>query len=182
MKFTKLSQIGNCLQLKVEEKDITGFCFDSREVKKGELFFALKGAHFDAHGFLKEVASRGAAAAVVDASYLGENFGLPLLKVPDVVEALHKLAKTIQAQRKQRIVAITGSVGKTTTKEFIATLLSRKFTVSKTPGNSNSQIALPTAILNAEGKEEFFIAEMAMSDAGHIQKLVEIAPPEIAVV
>lgn len=112
MKFTKLSQIGNCLQLKVDEKDITGFCFDSREVKKGDLFFALKGAHFDAHGFLKEVASRGAAAAVVDASYLGENFGLPLLKVPDVVEALHKLAKTVQALRKQRIVAVTGQLAR----------------------------------------------------------------------
>ncbi len=182
MKFTKLSQIGQCLELKVEEKDITGFCFDSREVKKGELFFALKGAHFDAHGFLKEVASRGAAAVVVDASYLGENFGLPLLKVQDVVEALHKLAKTVQAQRRQRIVAVTGSVGKTTTKEFIATLLSQKFTVSKTPGNSNSQVALPTAILNADGKEEFFIVEMAMSASGHIRKLVQIAPPEIAVV
>ncbi|HEY5234918.1 MAG TPA: Mur ligase domain-containing protein, partial [Rhabdochlamydiaceae bacterium] len=67
MKFTKLSQIGECLQLKIEEKEITGFSFDSREVKKGDLFFALKGANFDAHGFLKEVASRGAAAAVVDA-------------------------------------------------------------------------------------------------------------------
>ncbi|HEX2578790.1 MAG TPA: UDP-N-acetylmuramoyl-tripeptide--D-alanyl-D-alanine ligase [Rhabdochlamydiaceae bacterium] len=182
MKFTKLSQIGQCLQLKVEEKEVTGFCFDSREVKKSDLFFALKGAQFDAHGFLKEVASRGAAAAVVDASYLGENFGLPLLKVPDVVEALHKLAKAIQTMRKQRIVAVTGSVGKTTTKEFIATLLAQKYTVSKTPGNSNSQVALPTAILNADGKEEFFIAEMAMSAPGQIRKLVEIAPPEIAVV
>ena len=79
-------------------------------------------------------------------------------------------------------MAVTGSVGKTTTKEFIATLLSQKFTVSKTPGNSNSQVALPTAILNADGKEEFFIVEMAMSAAGHIRKLVEIAPPEVAVV
>ena len=133
------------------------------------------------HGFLKEVAVRG-AAAVVDASYLGENFGLPLLKVPDVVEALQKLAQTIQALRKQRIVAVTGSVGKTTTKEFIATLLSQKYTVAKTPGNSNSQVALPTAILNASGEEEIFVAEMAMSQAGHIRKLVEIAPPEVAVV
>ncbi|HEX4840153.1 MAG TPA: Mur ligase family protein, partial [Rhabdochlamydiaceae bacterium] len=182
MKFTKLSQIGQCLQLKVEEKEITGFCFDSREVKKGDLFFALKGAHFDAHGFLKEVASRGAVAAVVDASYLGENFGLPLLKVQDVVEALHQLAKTVQALRHQRIVAVTGSVGKTTTKEFIATLLSQKYTVFKTPGNNNSQVAFPTAILNADGKEEFFVAEMAMSAAGQIRKLVDIAPPEVAVV
>ncbi len=182
MKFTKLSQIGECLQLKVEEKEIAGFSFDSREVKKGDLFFALKGANFDAHGFLKEVASRGAAAAVVDGGYLGENFGLPLLKVPDVTEALQKLAQVIQALRKQRIVAVTGSVGKTTTKEFIATLLSQKYTVAKTPGNSNSQVALPAAILNASGKEEFFVVEMAMSAAGHIRKLVEIAPPEVAVV
>jgi UDP-N-acetylmuramoyl-tripeptide--D-alanyl-D-alanine ligase len=182
MKFTKLSQIGQNLQVKVEEKDIAGFCFDSRDVKKGYLFFALKGANFDAHGFLKEVASRGAAAAVVDAAYLGENFGLPLLKVPDVTEALQKLAQAIQALRKQRIVAITGSVGKTTTKEFIATLLAERYTVAKTPGNSNSQVALPAAILNAEGKEEFFVAEMGMSQAGHIRKLVEIAPPEVAVV
>ncbi len=182
MKFTKLSQIGQCLQLKVEEKEITGFSFDSREVKKGDLFFALKGANFDAHGFLKEVASRGAAAAVVDAGYLGENFGLSLLKVPDVTDALQKLAKTIQEMRKQRIVAVTGSVGKTTTKEFIATLLAQKHTVAKTPGNNNSQVGLPLAILNASGEEEFFVVEMAMSAAGHIRKLVEITPPEVAVV
>ena len=182
MKFTKLSQIGQCLQLKVEEKEVGGFCFDSREVKKGDLFFALKGAHFDAHGFLKEVASRGAVAAVVDKSYLGENFGIPLLKVPDVTEAMQKLAQAVQALRKQRIVAVTGSVGKTTTKEFIATLLAQKYTVAKTPGNSNSQVGLPTAILNASGKEDFFVVEMAMSQAGHIQKLVEMIPPEIGVV
>ena len=182
MKFTKLSQIGQCLHLKVDEKEITGYCFDSREVKKGDLFFALKGANFDAHGFLKEVAARGAAAAVVDAGYLGENFGLPLLKVPDVTEALQKLAQAVQAHRKQRIVAVTGSVGKTTTKEFITTLLSQKYKVAKTPGNNNSQVGFPLAILNASGEEDFFVAEMAMSQAGHIQKLIEIAPPEIAVV
>ncbi len=182
MKFTKLSQIAHCLQLKVDEKEITGFSIDSREVKKGDLFFALKGANFDAHGFLKEVAFRGAAAAVVEASFLGESSGLPLLKVPDVIEALQKLAQTIQMMRKQRIVAVTGSVGKTTTKEFITTLLSQKYSVAKTPGNNNSQVGLPLAILNASGEEEFFVAEMGMSQAGHIRKLVEIVPPEVAVV
>jgi UDP-N-acetylmuramoyl-tripeptide--D-alanyl-D-alanine ligase len=182
MKFTKLSQIADCLQLKSEEREITGFSFDSREVQKGHVFFALKGEKFDAHGFLNEVASRGAVAAVVDASYLGDSYGLCLLKVPQVSEALQKLAQTIQALRKQRIVAVTGSVGKTTTKEFIATLLSQKYTVAKTPGNNNSQVGLPLAILNASGEEEFFVAEMSMSQKGHIRKLVEIAPPEIAVV
>lgn len=182
MKFNKLSQIAQCLQVKSEERDITGFSFDSREVKKGDLFFALRGEKFDAHSFLNEVATRGAVAAVVDATYLGENYGLCLLKVPDVTEALQKLARTVQAQRKQRVVAVTGSVGKTTTKEFIATLLAQKFTVSKTPGNNNSQVGLPLAILNASGEEEFFVVEMSMSNAGHILKLVDIVPPEIAVV
>jgi UDP-N-acetylmuramoyl-tripeptide--D-alanyl-D-alanine ligase len=182
MKFTKLSQIADCLQLKAGEKEITGFSIDSREVKKGDLFFALKGEKYDAHSFLKEVASRGAAAAVVDADYLGESCGLFLLKVRDVTQALQKLARTIQAKRKQRVVGVTGSVGKTTTKEFIATLLAQKFTVSKTPGNNNSQVGLPLAILNASGEEEFFVAEISMSRAGDILKLVDIVPPEIAVV
>jgi len=182
MKFTKLSQVADCLQLKVPEREITGFSFDSREVQKGHVFFALKGEKFDAHGFLSEVASRGAVGAVVEASYLGDSYGLCLLKVPNVVEALQRLAQVAQESRRQRIVAVTGSVGKTTTKEFIATLLAQKYTVSRTPGNNNSQVGLPLAILNASGEEEFFVAEMSMSQKGHIKKLVEIAPPEIAVV
>jgi UDP-N-acetylmuramoyl-tripeptide--D-alanyl-D-alanine ligase len=182
MKFTRMSQIAECLNLKAVEKEIAGFSIDSREVKKGDLFFALKGEKYDAHDFLKEVVHRGAVAAVVDAGYLGETCGLSLLKVPNVTAAMQTLARTIQERRKQRVVAVTGSVGKTTTKEFIATLLAQKYTVAKTPGNNNSQVGLPLAILNGAGVEECFVAEMGMSHAGDIQKLVDIAPPDVAVV
>jgi UDP-N-acetylmuramoyl-tripeptide--D-alanyl-D-alanine ligase len=182
MKFRKLSEVAACLQIKADEKAIDGFSIDSREVKRGDLFFALKGEKYDAHDFLREVASRGAAAAVVDAKYSGETCGLSLLKVPNVTEAMQKLAQTIQESRKQRIVAVTGSVGKTTTKEFIATILAQKYKVSKTPGNNNSQVGLPLAILNASGEEEVFVAEMGMSRAGEITKLVQVAPPEVAIV
>ncbi len=182
MKFNRLRLIGELLGLDCQDRPITGFAMDSREVENGYLFFALRGEKFDGHDFLHEVGKKGGAAAVVDGTYQGETGGLILLRVEDVVAAMQKLAREAQKRRKQRIIAVTGSVGKTTTKEFIAILLSQKFTVYKTPGNSNSQRGLPLAILRASGEEEVFIVEMAMSEFKQIEKLVQIAPPEIAVI
>ncbi|MGH2612328.1 MAG: UDP-N-acetylmuramoyl-tripeptide--D-alanyl-D-alanine ligase, partial [Rhabdochlamydiaceae bacterium] len=88
----------------------------------------------------------------------------------------------VQKRRHQRIIGVTGSIGKTTTKEFISTLLAQKYSVAKTPGNSNSQVGLPLAILRATGEEEIFIVEMSMSEFKHIEKLVQIAPPEIVII
>lgn len=182
MKFTRLSQIAHYLKLSVEEREIQGFSFDSRLVKPGDLFFALKGEKFDGHDFLKEVAGKGVVAAVVSHQYKGESCGLVLLKVEDVTAALQTLAAALQAKRKQKVVGVTGSLGKTTTKEFIATLLAQKYTVAKTPGNSNSQVGLPLAVLNGKGEEEIFVAEMGMNRAGEIERLTQIVPPDIAVV
>ncbi len=182
MRFEFLSQIADCLDLRCENKEIHGFSIDSRMVKKGDLFFALKGEKYDGHDYLKQVAAKGSLAAVVDGGYRGESCGLILLRVDNVLEALQKLAKNLQSRRKQRIIAVTGSVGKTTTKDFIATLLSHKYSVAKTPGNSNSQVGLPLGILNASGKEEYFVIEMGMTQEGQIKRLVDIAPPEVAVV
>lgn len=182
MKFKKLSEIANCLGVCSKDIDIDGFAIDSRLVKKGNLFFALKGNNFDGHDFLEEVAKKGAPAAIVESHYEGKTCGLILIKVPNVTEAIQKLAQIIQSQRKQKIIGITGSVGKTTTKEFLSILLSEKYNVSKTPGNQNSQLGLPLSILNAQGTEEFFIAEMGMTHFGHIRRLVEIAPPDIGLI
>ncbi len=182
MILDSLKLIGEWLGCSCEERHISGFSFDSREIEKGFLFFALRGQKFDGHDFLQEVGKKGAAAAVVDRSYRGETGGLILLVVDDVTAALQKLAAEVQKRRRQRIIGITGSVGKTTTKEFLSILLSQKYSVAKTPGNSNSQVGLPLAILRATGKEEVFIAEMSMSDFNQIEKLVAIAPPEIAVI
>lgn len=183
MTLDSLSVIGQLLGCSCKELPILDFAIDSRAVStQGTLYFALKGDRHDGHDFLREAKKRGAVAAVVNRSYRGETAGLVLLPVEDVTQALQHLAKEIQKTRKQRIIAVTGSVGKTTTKEFIATLLSEKYTVAKTPGNSNSQVGLPLAVLRASGEEEIFVVEMGMSHLHQIERLVQIAPPEIAVI
>jgi len=142
---------------------VLGARFDSRELRKGDLFFALQGKKVDGHSFLEEVAKKGAVGAVVAKSYEGPDFGLPLFRVDDVISSLQNLAKEVQKRRKNRVIAVTGSVGKTTTKEFIATLLSKKYRVGKTPGNANSQVGLPLTLLNMEGDEEVLVLEMGMT-------------------
>jgi UDP-N-acetylmuramoyl-tripeptide--D-alanyl-D-alanine ligase len=161
---------------------ISGYRQDSRAVQLGDLFFAIKGETVDGHDYLGEVAARGGAAAVVSREYSGEEYGLQLLRVASVTGALHQLAKTVHALRLVRVIGVTGSVGKTTTKEFIVTLLEGKFRVAKTPGNANSQVGIPLSVLNAAGSEEVFVMEMGMSFPGEITKLVAIAPPEVALV
>jgi UDP-N-acetylmuramoyl-tripeptide--D-alanyl-D-alanine ligase len=161
---------------------VLGFKQDSRSVLPGELFFAIKGEKVDGHAFLQEVAARGAIGAVVSKDYRGEPFGLPLLRVENVIPSLQKLAKTVHARRSARVIGVTGSVGKTTTKEFVATLLEGKFRVGKTPGNANSQVGVPLSILNAGGDEEVFVMEMGMSLPHEIKRLIAMAPPEICII
>ena len=140
----------------------------------GALFFALKGEKSDGHSFLKEVAAKGAVSAVVDQGYRGETFGLVLLRAAHVREALQTMARKIQEKRKCRVVAVTGSVGKTTTKEFLATLLSSKWSVMKTPGNANSQASLPLVLLNQKEETEILVAEMGISEPGEMIRLVNV--------
>ena len=161
---------------------VRGFKQNSREVLPADLFFALKGEKVDGHDYLKEAAAKGAIGAVVSKAYQGESFGLKLITVENVMESLQKLAKTVHAKRSVRVIGVTGSVGKTTTKEFIATLLEAKFRVGKTPGNANSQVGVPLSILNSEGNEEIFVMEMGMSLPHEIEKLVDIAPPEVSII
>lgn len=156
---------------------------DSRHLSANDLFFALPGEKTDGHLFLQNAAQKGAAAAVVRSDYTGFDFGLPLIRVPDVLLALQNFAKNELKNRKTRIVAVTGSVGKTTTKEFLVTILKQSFRVGATPGNSNSQIGMPLAILNdITGNEEVLVVEMGMTHPGNIQQLIQIAPPTIAVI
>lgn len=156
---------------------------DSRLVKPGALFFALKGTHFDGHDFLEKVFQNGARGAVVAKSYSGSSFGMELFHVESPFHALQELARRKQQERKALIIAVTGSVGKTTTKEFVAHLLSAKYKVGKSPGNANSQLGIPLTILNElKGDEEIVIFEMGMTHSGNIKRLVEIAPPDIAII
>ena len=158
------------------------FAIDSRKIGRGGLFFSLPGEKVDGNQFLDHVAKKGALGAVVTKSYKGPDFGLQLLAVDDVKEALQYLAKIAMTCRTEKVIGITGSMGKTTTKEFLATLLSAKFRVAKTPGNYNSQLTLPITVLNLKGEYDYLILEMGMSEHGHIQTLVNIAPPDMGVV
>lgn len=163
------------------DAQVSGYQIDSRMVGPGDLFFALKGAKADGHSFLYDVKERGAVGAVVSKSYEGPDFGLILLAVEDVVESLQSLAKHFMEDCKATIIGITGSLGKTTTKDFIATLLEGKFKVGKTYLNYNTKLTYPITLLNRMGDEEVLVVEMGMTEPGDIKKLVQIAAPDIAV-
>lgn len=163
------------------DQNVTSAAFDSRNVEPGALFFAIQGDRKDGHDFLEDVSKKGGVAAVVLSTYQGPHFGLELIPVLDVIKALHLLAKEIHKKNSSTVIAVSGSVGKTTTKEFIETLLSEKYVVAKTPGNSNGQLGLPLWLINRKEGEEILVLEMGMSMPGEISRLVQIAPPDIGV-
>lgn len=180
-----LNQISKWLQYPIDVSALAfGACVDSRLLKAGDLFFACEGQKRDGHEFLHDVASRGAVGAVVKKDYRApDDLHLPLIRVENPLKALQDLAKIVLANRSCKIVAITGSMGKTTTKGFLAKLLQTTYCVGATPGNSNSQIGLPLTILNEfHGDEEILVLEMGMTHPGNICSLVQIAPPELAIV
>ncbi|MDN3509297.1 MAG: UDP-N-acetylmuramoyl-tripeptide--D-alanyl-D-alanine ligase [Candidatus Neptunochlamydia sp.] len=155
--------------------------FDSRQVREGTLFFALTGEKVDGHQFLEEVARKGAIAAIVSKKYSGPSFGMELIPVSDVRKALQSLAREIFKDKNPLVIGVTGTVGKTTAKEFIAGVLSERFRVAKNPGSMNSQVGVPLTILSWEGNDEILVLEMGMSEEGELSRLIEIAPPELCV-
>jgi UDP-N-acetylmuramoyl-tripeptide--D-alanyl-D-alanine ligase len=160
----------------------TGYSTDTRTLKKGELYIALRGERVDGHDCLEHAKQQGACAALVATSYQGANFGLILLRVENPLIAFQELARKALQKHPVRIAAITGSLGKTTTKEFLKTLLESKYKVSASPGNSNSQVGIPLAIMNhTDGSEEIIVLEMGMTHPKQISNLIDIAPPEMAI-
>ncbi|MEI6242374.1 MAG: UDP-N-acetylmuramoyl-tripeptide--D-alanyl-D-alanine ligase [Chlamydiota bacterium] len=165
-----------------KELEITNFKQSSKDVQPNCLFFALKGATVDGHDFLEAAAQNGAIAAVVDKNYQGNHFGMFLFRSENVLLSLQELAKNVLQERKPQVIAITGSVGKTTTKEFTATFLEGKYRIFKSPESFNTKITLPLNILNTRGDEEYLVLEMGMSSKGEIETLTTIAPPDIALI
>lgn len=161
----------------------TKFChynFDSRSTQRGELFFALKGER-DGHDFVFDAWKKGAAGAVVSQSIAGLPSDFALVKVDDTLIALQALAHQVLLSSKAKIIAITGSVGKTTTKELTAAMLGTRFRVLKSEKNYNNEIGLPLTLLRLSPQDELVVVEMAMRGPGQIKRLTEIAPPEVAV-
>ena len=160
-----------------------GYSIDSRTVGAGELFFAVKGERLDGHDFVEPALGRGAIAAVVREGQLGRYpEETRLLAVKDALVALQTLATAVRKVWGKPLIGVTGSVGKTTTKEAIAHVLSTHFRVLKSEGNFNNHFGLPLMLLKLEPEHDVAVIEMGMSRAGEIRALAKIAQPEIGVV
>ncbi len=159
------------------------YSIDSRTVGAGELFFAVKGERLDGHDFVNAALERGAAAAVVRKDQLHRYpEKTQLLAVDDTLVALQTLATAVRKVWGKPLVGVTGSAGKTTTKEAIAHVLSTRFRVLRSEGNFNNHFGLPLMLLKLEPEHDVAVIEMGMSHAGEIRALAKIARPEIGVV
>jgi UDP-N-acetylmuramoyl-tripeptide--D-alanyl-D-alanine ligase len=156
---------------------------DSRTIKAGELFVALRGENFNGHKFVGEVAQKGAAGVIVDLAWQGK---IPdvfaVLRAEDTLCAYQNLAANYRKSLKLKVIAITGSNGKTSTKDFAASVLARKFRVTKTEGNFNNHVGLPRTILKATSEDEVAVWEIGMNHPGEIAALAKIAAPDVAII
>src|ERR1700737_3590076 len=157
------------------------FHTDSREVVNGGMFFALRGAEMDGHRFVGNAIKRGATAVVVD-RVVEVPPGIAAIRVADTWEALYALASFTLRRVNPLVGAVTGSNGKTSTKEMIAGYLSRRFDVKRTSGNLNPETGVPLTILSLEPQHTAFVAEMGMQHAGDIARLVALARPSVGVI
>ncbi len=156
---------------------------DSRTLKSSELFVALRGENFDGHNFVESAAQIGAAGAIVESTWNGEipkNFAL--IRAKDTLQAYQDLAANYRKSLTLKVVAITGSNGKTSTKDFTAAVLAHRFRVTKTEGNFNNHVGLPRTILEATSGDEIGVWEIGMNHPGEIATLAKVAAPDVAII
>ncbi len=162
-----------------------GVSTDSRSVSRGQIFFALRGERFDGHSYVSDAIGNGAACAVVDRKWhrsLRNAVPHPLVVVDDTTRALGELARIYRRKFDIPVVAVGGSNGKTTTKEMVAGVLSRKYKVAKTTGNHNNQIGVPLTILNFKKSHEAAVVEIGTNHFGEIERLCEILEPSAGLI
>jgi UDP-N-acetylmuramoyl-tripeptide--D-alanyl-D-alanine ligase len=167
------------------DRSFSGLSTDSRTVGEGQLFWALKGETFDGHAFVKDAIQRGAAGAVVDKDRypdLPGNTGAAVLGVPDTLKALGDLAGWWRHRFKARVTAITGSAGKTTTKEMTSAILSLEGFTLKNEGNLNNLIGLPLSLFLLDESHRYAVLEMGMNRPGEIGRLTEITDPDVGLI
>jgi UDP-N-acetylmuramoyl-tripeptide--D-alanyl-D-alanine ligase len=168
-----------------EAASFEGAAIDSRAVSGGELFVAFAGSRTDGHRFVPDAFARGAAAAMVNEGGEVPESGAtgtpgPLIRVPDTFRALHDLARATRERTPERLAGITGSAGKTTTKELLADMLAARFRTARTKGNFNNLYGLPLTLLSVPEGTEWLVAEMGMSSAGELRQLSLLARPDVA--
>ena len=164
----------------LSEKEITGAVIDSRLIKEGYLFIAAAGERVDGHDFIPSAFEKGALAVVCEQPPKAPAGSYIL--VDNSFTALKEIAKWYRMQLDIKVVGITGSVGKTSTKEFISSVLEQKYQVLKTVGNFNNEIGLPLTILGIKEEHQIAVLEMGISDFGEMHRLSEIAKPDICVI
>ena len=183
LSLTKVAEFISATGRFAAEAVVNGYSIDSRTVGPGQLFFAVQGERLDGHDFVEQALEKGAAAAVVRSDQAGRYQGeTRLLAVEDTLVALQTLATAVRKLWGKPLIAVTGSAGKTTTKEAIAHVLSSRFRVLKSEGNFNNHFGLPLMLLKLEPEYDVAVIEMGMSHAGEIRALAKIAQPEIGVV
>ena len=161
------------------ELQVSGVTHDTRKVQKGDLYVAIVGERLDGHRFLKEAARKGAKAALVERK-VGVN--IPQVLVKDTTKALGELGRAQRLQWGGPVVAVTGSVGKTTVKDMAAYLLGARYRVLKTEGNLNNQFGLPLTLLKLDPTHEVAVVELGINHPGEMEWLSEIARPDVAIV
>jgi len=185
MRNMTLENIAKCLNKPLcgaagrEQQEIVGAVLDSRKVEEGFLFFATRGEKVDGHSFIPQVAEKKAALVICEEAPTVE---IPYILVGDTFVALKEVAAFYREQLSIPIVGVTGSVGKTSTKEMIAAALGAKFNVLKTQGNFNNEVGLPLTILGIRPEHEVAVVEMGISDFGEMHRLSRIAKPDVCVI
>ncbi len=165
------------------ETKVTNLSTDSRRIGPGDLFVALRGDHFDGHKFVGQAAQRGAIGAVVEKVWTGKTRpDFALLRVGDTLAAYQRIAGEYRRSLGVKVVAITGSNGKTSTKDFTASVLARGFRVTKTEGNLNNHVGLPQTILRTSAADDVAVWEIGMNHPGEIAPLAALARPDIVIV
>jgi len=177
MEFS-LSQIAGVLEASLPaDGRITGWSVDSRTIAPGNLFFALRGPNHDGSAYVEEVLKKGAVAAISERPFPG-----PVLVVPDALAALQQVAAWARNQWNGDVVGVTGSAGKTSTKDVVAQMLASRLRTGKTIGNFNNHVGVPLSILRLPGDAEVAVLEIGMNHAGEIRDLSKIARPRVGVV
>ena len=184
LSLEKIAQFaGGTLMAESSGITVTKASTDSRTVQRGDLFVALRGENFDGHGFIEQANGRGAVGAMVEENWQGatpKNFAL--IRVRDTLMGYQNLAARYRQSLSLKVIAITGSNGKTSTKDFVAATLSRGFRVTKTEGNFNNHVGLPQTMLTASSSHEIAVWEIGMNHPGEIAGLARLAAPDVAII
>jgi len=176
----ELREVARMLGLPMEAPGVaSGWSIDSRTVARGDLFFALRGPNHDGHDHIDEVFRKGAAAAVADRDVDADGL---VLRVGDTLTALQRIAARAREMWAGTVVGVTGSAGKTSTKDVIAEMLATQMKTAKTLGNLNNHVGLPLSLLRMDERAKVAVLEMGMNHAGEIRHLAAIAKPDVGVV